>query len=124
MGASRVTEPTPPPKVVREVAGFKLIKELGQGGMGKVFLARQVTLDRHVALKILPPDLAADEEFVERFHREAKAAALFQHPHIVAVYDQGQDAGSRVNYIAFEYIDGGSLEDLVERKGKLTEQEA
>lgn len=111
-------------RVVRELAGFKLLKELGQGGMGKVFLARQTSLDRLVALKVLPPELNADLEFVQRFDREAKAAALFQHPHVVSVYDQGQDPVSGVRFIAFEYVDGGSLENLLRTRGALPEREA
>jgi serine/threonine-protein kinase len=121
MGATLTSERA---RVVKELSGFKLLKELGQGGMGKVFLARQTSLDRVVALKVLVPELAADAEFVGRFHREAKSAARFQHPNIVAVFDQGQDPSSGVHYIAFEFVDGGSLEELLERRVRLPEAEA
>ena len=77
--------------VVREIGGFSLVRQLGQGGMGQVFLARQKSLDRLVALKVLQPALSKDEEFLARFHREARAAALFQHPNVAAVIDAGQD---------------------------------
>jgi hypothetical protein len=109
--------------VVREVGGFKLLKELGEGGMGKVFLARQTSLDRLVAIKVLQPELSADREFIERFDREAVAAAAFQHPHVVQVFERGVDATSGVHYIAFEYVDGGSLEDLIKSRGRLEEAE-
>ena len=107
--------------VVKDIGGFHLVKELGQGGMGKVFLARQASLDRMVALKVLQPDLANDAEFVARFHREARAAALFQHPNITAVIDAGQDPRSGVHFIAFEFLSGGSLEDSLKKHGTLAE---
>ncbi|RMG12543.1 MAG: serine/threonine protein kinase, partial [Planctomycetota bacterium] len=110
--------------VVREVAGFSLVRALGAGGMGKVFLARQKSLDRLVALKVLQPKLASDQEFLSRFHREAKAAALFQHPNVAAVIDAGQDPRSGVHYIAFEFVDGGSLEDLLRKQPRLPEEQA
>jgi serine/threonine protein kinase len=110
------------PLVVKELAGFQLVGELGQGGMGKVFLARQRSLDRLVALKVLQPDLANDAEFLKRFSREAQSAALFQHPNVVAVIDAGRDPASGVHYIAFEYIEGGTLEDRL-KKGPLPERE-
>src|SRR5437879_112152 len=124
MTGAGVTQSQAQKVVVREIGGFALVRELGQGGMGKVFLARQRSLDRLVALKVLQPGIASDEEFVQRFHREAKAAALFQHPNVVAVIDQGLDAPTSVHYIAFEFVDGGSLEDRLKQKGRLAEREA
>jgi len=93
------------------VPGFEVLRRLGQGGMGQVYLARQVSLDREVALKVLLPSLVRDGEFVERFHREAQAAALFSHPNIVGIIDKGFDPQRRLHYIAFDYLEGGSLED-------------
>src|SRR5437016_963350 len=77
---------------VNEVAGFKLLGTLGEGGMGKVFKARQKSIDRLVALKVLTPKLSEDQSYVERFEREAKAAGKLSHPNIVAVIDRGEDA--------------------------------
>jgi serine/threonine protein kinase len=107
---------------VREVGGFELISRLGEGGMGQVFRARQKSLDRVVALKILTPKLAQNAEYVKRFELEAKAAAKLDHENIVRVIEQGEDAGIR--YIAFEFVDGSSLEALLKKRGKLPEQEA
>ena len=110
----------PPPTV----AGFSLERELGRGGTGTVYLARQEPLDRLVALKVLDPQLAQDETFTARFYREARAAALFQHPNVVAVHAAGQDAESGAHWIAFEYMRGGSLEELLVREGCLPERES
>ena len=77
-------------KLPDAIGGFKIERELGQGGMGKVYVARQESLDRLVALKVLLPKFAEDAEFLARFQRESKAAALFQHPNVVAVIDAGK----------------------------------
>jgi len=94
---------TPPPSV----PGYEIIKELGRGGMGVVYLARQVKLDRQVALKILPSEMSADPTFLERFNREARALAKLSHPNIVAVHDFGQADGQ--SYFVMEYIEGANL---------------
>jgi len=85
---------------------------LGQGGMARVYRARQTNLERIVAVKILPPYYAADPAFVERFKLEAKALARLSHPHIVIVHDAGEDDGRL--YIIMEYIAGGNLRDLMD----------
>ena len=100
-----------------QIPGYSIQKTLGRGGMGAVFLARQDRLHRNVALKILSPRLAADTEFVSRFHREAQAAAAFNHPNVVTVYDVGEAGG--VHYLAMEYMDGESLEETLTREGRL-----
>jgi serine/threonine-protein kinase len=87
---------------------FELISKLGQGAMGAVYLARQSSLDRFVAMKILPLDMARDHEFLERFRREARAAARLNHPNIVTAYDVGVAGG--YHYIAMEFIEGADLE--------------
>ena len=84
---------------------------LGRGGMGLVYRARQVRLDRDVAVKLMSPELASDPEFAERFEREAKALARLHHPGIVGVHDFGEAAG--VYYIVMELVDGPSLRDLM-----------
>src|SRR5918998_379496 len=96
---------------------------LGGGGMGEVFLARDQVLDREVALKVLRNQYAQDEEFVDRFEREAKAAASLNYPHIVSVYDRGT-AADGTYYIAMEYVPGGTLKDRILRDGALKPAEA
>jgi serine/threonine protein kinase len=112
----------PGPRHVSEVPGYKFVKRLGEGGMGEVFKALQVSLERYVALKVLSPKLADDSDYVKRFKLEAKAAAMLNHPNIVGVIDRGEDG--RIKYIAFEFIDGTSLEGYIKAKGKIPEREA
>jgi len=96
---------------------------LGGGGMAQVYLARDEVLGREVALKILRARYAHDEEFVERFKREAKSAAALNHPNIVQVYDQGHtDDGD--HYIAMECVPGGTLAQRIKREGPLDPREA
>jgi eukaryotic-like serine/threonine-protein kinase len=96
------------PKKVSQVGDFKIEKKLGQGGMGTVFLATQVSLDRKVALKTLSPEFAKKPDFVKRFIREARSMARLQHPNVVQVY--AADTASGVNYAAIEYVDGRSMQ--------------
>jgi serine/threonine-protein kinase len=96
----------------RRIGDFELLRKLGQGSMGTVYLVRQLSQNRPVALKILPPDLAHDHEFLERFRREARAASRLSHPHIVTAYDVGVAAG--YHYIAMEYVEGENLEKCLE----------
>ncbi len=93
-----------------ENAGFshyRIISKLGAGGMGEVFLAQDIELERRVALKILPADLAGDDENIRRFIREAKAASALNHPNILTIYEVGHEQGLR--YISTEYIHGETL---------------
>jgi serine/threonine protein kinase len=106
------------------VAGYTVLRELGRGGAGTVYLAMQDALDRKVALKLLHRDMAEDDVYLQRFFREAKSAAIFSHPNVVAVHDAGEDKATGDYYIAFEFVDGGSLEDLLDSGGKLTETRA
>jgi eukaryotic-like serine/threonine-protein kinase len=99
------------------LGGYHVVKELGRGGMGAVFLARQLSLDRRVALKVMSPVYAADAGFVARFVREAYAAAQLTHPNIVQIYDIGTDLGW--NYFSMEYVQGRSLGDILRQDGKL-----
>ena len=92
---------------------YRIINRLGSGGMAEVWCAEDTQLDRKVALKILQPRFAQDREFVERFRREASAAAGLQHPNVVSVFDRGEFDGTY--YIAMEYVEGASLRDLVNR---------
>ncbi|MGD0089194.1 MAG: serine/threonine-protein kinase [Planctomycetota bacterium] len=100
---------------------YELEGKLGQGAMGKVYKAKQLSQNRIVALKLLPKDMAQDEEFLERFRREARAAMRLSHPNIVAAYDMGM--AENYHYIAMEFVDGPSLELYLQRKGRLTQAE-
>src|SRR5258708_37124955 len=90
---------------------YELIRRIARGGMAEVFLAHDLLLDRPVALKVLFPELSVDRAFVERFRREAKAAANLSHPNIVSIYDWGQ--GERTYFIVMEYIDGRTLSSML-----------
>jgi predicted Ser/Thr protein kinase len=100
---------------------LEILSLIGKGGMGAVYRARQPALDRIVALKILPPQVATGSNFVERFNREARALAKLNHPNIVAVYEFGQAGG--LSYFIMEFVDGVNLREL-ERAGKLSPREA
>jgi beta-lactam-binding protein with PASTA domain len=92
---------------------YRLLARLGSGGMADVWCAHDTQLDRKVALKVLHERFAQDREFVERFRREASAAAGLQHPNVVGVFDRGEFNGTY--YIAMEYVEGSSLKDLIGR---------
>jgi serine/threonine-protein kinase len=94
---------------------YTVVRKLGAGGMANVYLAEDQELGRRVAIKILNERHANDEQFVERFRREAKNAAALSHPNIVSIYDRGEAEGTY--YIAMEYIDGRSLKELVVSRG-------
>jgi tRNA A-37 threonylcarbamoyl transferase component Bud32 len=100
------------------VAGrYGLEEVVGHGGMSTVYKAHDSLLERNVALKVLHQQYNEDEDFVERFKREARSVAQLQHPNIVTVIDRGEEDGRQ--YIVFEYIDGENLKELVVRKGRL-----
>ena len=101
---------------------YRLTARLGSGGMADVFLAEDVRLGRHVAVKVLRAPFAADDEFVERFRIEAQAAALLNHPNIVAVYDRGHADGQW--YLVMEYVRGETLKQRLQREGRLATPEA
>ena len=90
---------------VPNVANFEVLGRLGSGGMGEVFLARDLRLDRQVALKLLSEDLASDEEQRQRFLVEARAASALSHPNVAIIFEAGETEGGRP-YIAMEHIEG------------------
>jgi eukaryotic-like serine/threonine-protein kinase len=96
---------------------YRIMRKLGSGGMADVYLAEDEELGRRVAIKILNDKHANDEQFVERFRREAKNAAGLSHPNIVSIYDRGEAEGTY--YIAMEYLDGRSLKEIVVARGPL-----
>lgn len=107
----RWREPEPEPMAGEPIGDFQILHELGRGGMGVVYQARQRSLGRQVALKILPFASALDEVRLQRFHNEAHAAAALHHTHIVPVYAVGQERG--VHYYAMQLIDGRPLSDTI-----------
>ena len=98
-------------EVGQQLLHYRLTRKLGQGGMGVVYEATDTRLDRHVALKVLPPELTQDPERNARFHQEARLAAAFSHPNIATVHDVGEQQG--VTFIVMELVRGESLRDLV-----------
>ena len=96
---------------------YELEEVVGHGGMSTVYRAHDSLLERNVALKVLHQQYNEDEDFVERFKREARSVAQLQHPNIVTVIDRGEEDGRQ--YIVFEFIDGENLKELVVRKGRL-----
>jgi serine/threonine-protein kinase len=103
--------------VGRLLGDFRVERLLGQGGMGKVYLAEQVSLHRPVALKVLKRELVDDQNYLKRFEAEAKAVAPINHPNIVSVIAIGEQDG--VRYLALEYVPGMNLREYLARKGPL-----
>lgn len=105
---------------------YEILEKIGDGGMATVYKARCRVLDRYVAIKILRPEYASDEEFIKKFNRESKAAASLSSQNIVGIYDVGTDKidEESIYYIVMEYIDGTTLKDIIDSKGKLSEDDA
>jgi serine/threonine protein kinase/beta-lactam-binding protein with PASTA domain len=101
---------------------YRVESRIARGGMATVYTALDTRLERIVAVKVMHPVFADDDEFVARFIREAKSAARLSHPNVVAVFDQGEDAGHV--FLAMEYIQGRTLRDLIRERGQLSSQEA
>jgi serine/threonine protein kinase len=97
----------------RNLGHYRIIRRIGAGGMGEVYLAGDARLERRVAVKILPTELAQNPDRMGRFIREAKAASTLNHPHIAHIYEIGDSDG--VNFIAMEYVDGDTLRDKIHR---------
>jgi len=118
--------PAPPakqqPSMDQQIGDFRIIRKLGQGGMGEVFLAHQVSLDRQVALKVMAKQYSSQETFVKRFIREAQTMAKLDHPHIVRGYAVGEHDGCL--YLAMELIKGKSMQDWMHTLGKLSVPDA
>ena len=101
---------------------YELLERVGGGGMADVYKAQDRLLDRPVAVKILHAQFQSDEEFIEKFHREAQAAARLSHPNIVNIYDVG--ASGDDHYIVMEYVPGRTLKELIQQRGHLAPEEA
>jgi eukaryotic-like serine/threonine-protein kinase len=115
-----VTDAFRPDEIVNQ--RYRVLRKLGAGGMADVYLCEDLSLGRRVALKVLSSRFVHDAQFVERFRREAKAAAGLNHPNLVAIYDWGELDGTY--YIVMEYVEGETLKELVRRRGRLSGNEA
>jgi streptogramin lyase/predicted Ser/Thr protein kinase len=104
------------------IAGHRIEEVAGRGGMGIVYRARQLGLDRIVAFKVIAPELSADASFRERFKRESRIAASIEHPHVIPVHEAGEEDG--LLYISMRFIDGTDLRELVRRDGRLSAERA
>src|SRR5262249_21642236 len=104
------------------IGKYEILGHIATGGMGEVYKARDCDLDRVVALKILPAEMAKQPTTLERFKREAKAAALLRHENVVTIYDVGEVSGTY--YIALEFIEGTDLQFYISRKCRLDPEEA
>ena len=102
----------------QKLGQYEVMELLGQGGMATVYKAHQSSIDRYVAIKVLPPHAALDAQFIERFQLEAKTIGSLQHPHILPLYDYGTQ--DDILYLVMAYVDGGSLEDFMEDRETLT----
>ena len=101
---------------------YEIIKKIGDGGMAFVYKAKDILLNRIVAVKVLRPEFVDDDEFLGKFKREAEAVASLSHPNIVNVYDVGEEG--KVHYIVMEYVDGQNLKEIIKNEGTLDEYTA
>ncbi len=116
-----VTKALNQPRISR-IGKYHLVARIGQGGMGTVYKAKQESLDKIVALKVMAPSLARQSDFVTRFIREAQASGKLNHPNVVLAIDAGEADG--YYYFAMEFVDGESLKDVLDREGKIAEKRA
>ena len=113
-----------PPSVAEAAAlfpSYEVLAMLGRGGMGAVFKARQIALDRFVAIKLLPLEISVDPAFVDRFRREARAMAKLNHPHIISVFDFGQTAEGHLFFV-MEFVEGANLAEIIHQVGLAPDQ--
>ncbi len=109
-------------KTTQRIPGYKITKKIGAGAMASVFLARQISLDRDVAIKVLPRKFSDNTNFIDRFYKEGRAAAQLNHPNIVGAFDVGH-AGDH-HYFVMEYVDGLTIYDKIRRKKRIPEARA
>ncbi|HPN84191.1 MAG TPA: serine/threonine-protein kinase, partial [Victivallales bacterium] len=113
-------------KPATEIGGCRIISEIGKGGMGMVYLARHTRLDINVAVKVLSAKCEDEHDIniSQRFLQEAKIAAKIRHPHLVSVMDAGKDEPNELFYIVMEYVDGGTVGDMIRKNGKISQSDA
>jgi serine/threonine-protein kinase len=105
---------------LRALGDYRILRRLGIGGMGAVYLGYEEGQERYVAIKVLPTSLAANQSLVDRFYREAKSGALLNHPNIVRNITVGQDQATGKHYLVLEYVDGPSAHTLLDQHGRLS----
>ena len=110
------------PAIGDVIAGYRLDELIGRGGMGVVYRATHVALERQGAVKLIAPELATNEDFRRRFQRESKLAASIDHPHVIPVFDAGEEAGQL--YVAMRLVEGTDLAELLAERGRLAPEEA
>src|ERR1700722_19645913 len=115
-GGATAWDPPTPEELGRILPQYRIESLIGRGGMGAVYKGTQLVLDRPVAIKLLPAEVAADEQFIARFHREARTLARLQHSRIITVHDFGQTSGGHL-YFVMEYIDGTDLRKILRGPG-------
>lgn len=109
-------------KSTQQIPGYSIKKKLGAGAMASVYLARQISLDRMVAIKVLPKKYNSNVNFIDRFYKEGRAAAKLNHPNIVQAYDVGK--AGEFHFFVMEYVEGGTVYDILTKKGRIEEKEA
>src|SRR5580692_12069997 len=120
-GAQGTWQPPTAEEAAQLFRGYGVLKLLGRGGMGAVYKARQIELDRLVAIKLLPLEVSVDKDFADRFRREARAMAKLNHPNIINVYDFGTTCDGHL-YFAMEYVEGANLADIIHQVGLDSDQ--
>jgi len=108
----------------RQIGSHRLLRQLGEGGMSSVYLAYDAVHRRNIAVKVLADHLANDQQFVQRFYREANMSRLLDHAHIVKGYAAGQDGASRRHFLVLEYVDGPSLQRVLDEQGCMPASDA
>ncbi len=120
--ANRIRSEAEAQKSTQQIPGYKIKRKLGAGAMASVYLAKQLSLDRHVAIKVLPKKFSTNVQFIERFYKEGQAAAKLNHPNIVQAFDVGQ--AGEFHYFVMEYVDGKTVYDVIRKHSKFSEKEA
>jgi eukaryotic-like serine/threonine-protein kinase len=118
----RLREQAMAEKAGQKIPGFKIVSKLGAGAMATVYKAKQISLDRMVAIKVLPKKFTSNKQFIERFYAEGRAAAQLNHPNIVQAYDVGK--AGEYHYFVMEFVDGSSVYDEIVKRKRIPEPEA
>src|SRR5215475_233646 len=119
VAATMLAEPQSGSLIGRQIGAYKILDQIGQGGMGEVYLARDTRLGRQVALKLLPPRFTEDAQRLQRFRQEARAASALNHPNIITIHEIGEaptESGG-AHCIATEFIEGHTLRELIRNGG-------